>query len=85
MKIACICGGVIAGSLAIAAKNIQNNLSENIGKSKLISNSQVMELLKDIIPLTGNDTLDLLNIIQSFQKLQFLFMVLICKTFFLVR
>ena len=37
-----------------------------------------MAILKDTLHLTGNDALDLLNIIQSFQKLQILFVILIC-------
>ena len=37
-----------------------------------------MAILKDTLHLTGNDALDLLNVIQSFQKLQFLFIILIC-------
>ena len=66
------------GGLAIAAKNLSGNLTENIGKSHFISNSQIMAILKDTLHLTGNDALDLLNIIQSFQKLQILFVILIC-------
>nr|YP_010977179.1 hypothetical protein UYH48_mgp38 [Daedaleopsis confragosa]WNZ34384.1 hypothetical protein [Daedaleopsis confragosa] len=37
-----------------------------------------MDILTDVLSLIGNDTIDLLNIIQSFQKLQFLFITLIC-------
>ena len=37
-----------------------------------------MAILKDTLHLTGNDALDLLNIIQCFQRLQFLFIILIC-------
>ena len=37
-----------------------------------------MAILKDTLHLTGNDALVLLNIIQSFQKLQILFVILIC-------
>ena len=66
------------GGLAIAATNLSGNLTENIGKSHFISNSQIMAILKDTLHLTGNDALDLLNIIQSFQKLQILFVILIC-------
>ena len=66
------------GGLVIAAKNLSGHLTENIGKSNFISNSQIMAILKDTLHLTGNDALDLLNIIQSFQKLQILFVILIC-------
>ena len=66
------------GGLVIAAKNLSGNLTENIGKSHFISNSQIMAILKDTLHLTGNDALVLLNIIQSFQKLQILFVILIC-------
>lgn len=66
------------GGLVIAAKNLSGHLTENIGKSHFISNSQIMAILKDTLHLTGNDALDLLNIIQSFQKLQILFVILIC-------
>ena len=66
------------GGLVIAAKNLSGNFTENIGKSHFISNSQIMAILKDTLHLTGNDALDLLNIIQSFQKLQILFVILIC-------
>ena len=77
-KVLCVCGGILAGGLGIAVTNVTNNLTENLGKSKFISNSQIMDILKDIVPLTGNDALDLLNIIQCFQRLQFLFIILIC-------
>lgn len=66
------------GGLVIAAKNLSGNFTENIGKSHFISNSQIMAILKDTLHLTGNDALVLLNIIQSFQKLQILFVILIC-------
>ena len=66
------------GGLVIAAKNLSGNLTENIGKSHFISNSQIMAILKDTLHLTGNDALVLLNLIQSFQKLQILFVILIC-------
>ena len=68
----------MSGGLAIAAQNLSGHLTENIGKSNFISNSQIMAILKDTLHLTGNDALDLLNIIQSFQKLQILFVILIC-------
>ena len=72
------CGGILAGGLAIVAKNVSQNLTEILGKSKFISNTDLMDILKDMIPLTGNDALDLLHIVQSFQRLQFLFIILIC-------
>ena len=53
----------LSGGLAIAAQNLSGNLTENIGKSHFIYNSQIMAILKDTLHLTGNDALDLLNII----------------------
>ena len=76
-KLGVIAGGIGAGAVAIAAKNITNNLSIDIGKTNLISNSNLMDTLKDMLNLTGNNALDLLNIIQHFQRLQLFFIFLI--------
>nr|QTG38673.1 hypothetical protein [Ganoderma sp. TQC-2021a] len=66
-------GGIGAGAVVIATKNISNNLSIDIGKTNLISNSNLMDTLKDMLNLTGNNALDLLNLIQHFQRLQLFF------------
>ena len=76
-KVLCLCGCIISGGLAIAAKNISGHLIEGMGRNHLISNDQVMGFLKETFHLTGNNVLDLLNIIQLFQELQFLFIILI--------
>ena len=56
-----------------------------MGRNHLISNDQVMGFLKETFHLTGNNVLDLLNIIQLFQELQFLFIILICYNILFTR
>nr|YP_008854724.1 hypothetical protein Gasi_Mp14 [Ganoderma sinense]AHA41724.1 hypothetical protein Gasi_Mp14 [Ganoderma sinense] len=78
-------GGIGAGAVVIATKNISNNLSIDIGKTNLISNSNLMDTLKDMLNLTGNNALDLLNLIQHFQRLQlfFIFFLFLITYYFL--
>ena len=79
------CGGILAGSLGIATSNITNNLTSNSGKYNFISKDEVMDILTDALSLTGNDAIDLLIVIQSFQRLQFLFITLICYNILFTR
>uniref|UniRef100_UPI0030E4472B hypothetical protein n=1 Tax=Daedaleopsis nitida TaxID=1140402 RepID=UPI0030E4472B len=65
-------------------KFISNNLTSNSGKN-FISNDELMDILTDVLSLTGNDAIDFLNIIQSFQRLQFLFITLICYNILFTR
>ena len=44
-----------------------------------------MDILTDALSLTGNDAIDLLIVIQSFQRLQFLFITLICYNILFTR
>nr|YP_009493128.1 hypothetical protein [Ganoderma leucocontextum]AWJ63923.1 hypothetical protein [Ganoderma leucocontextum] len=72
-KIGVVIGGIGAG----ATKNISNNLSIEIGKTKFISNGNLMDVLKDTLHLTGNNAIDLLNVIQFSQRLQLFLIFLI--------
>lgn len=83
-KVGAVAGGVGAGALAIAAKNISDNVSSDIGKKskKLIFDGDLMDILKDHLNLTGNHGIDLLSIIQYFQILQLILILLICYNLF---
>lgn len=88
-KIGVVAGGVALGASAIAAKNISGNLSENLGKSSknlLSLNGEGVDLNEVVMKMfkfSGNDALDLLTLIQHFQKLQLMFIVLIIYNFIL--
>jgi hypothetical protein len=75
-KLACVCGGIGAGCLSILGKNISGNISENMFKKNLLSTEELANLIG--LQLSGNDFLDLLSVIQFYQKLTFIFLGLIC-------
>lgn len=86
-KAAAVLGGVGLGATAIIAKNIAGNVSEDLGKisNKLIpSGKEFSELAEKLFHLTGNNGLDLLNMIQNFQRLQILFIVIIAYNLLLL-
>lgn len=87
-KTAVMGGSVLIGAGAIAAKNISGNMSEDIGKkaNTLISNStDLNKAIEEMFNLTGNNALDLLNIIQFFHKLQIIFIIIIVYNFILLN
>lgn len=69
-KTAAVGGSIVAGGLAIVAKNIASNLSSNIGKGPNFTD--IDSIFRQIFQLTGNDVLDLLYIINVFHFLQLL-------------
>ena len=75
--------GVALGGSAIIVKNVSGNVSKDLGKSSnnLLPMSgegtNLNEVLAQVFNLTGNYALDLLTLIQVFQKLQLMFIVLI--------
>jgi hypothetical protein len=75
-KAACVCGGIASACLCIIGKNISGNISENAFKKNLISSEELANLIG--LQLSGNDFLDLLSVIQFYQKLSFIFLGLIC-------
>lgn len=75
-KAAFLAGGVVLGGSAILIKNVTGQLSTDIGKSTLISS--IVDLYNNsIYTLTGNNAVDLLNLIQIFNKLSILFTLLL--------
>ena len=82
-KTAVLAGGVALGATAIVAKNIASNLSSEIGKTKKFISDDLTHYLNDMFELTGNNEIDLLNIIYLFQKLQFCFVIFTLYNFVL--
>ena len=76
-KLCCVCLGLVAGAGGIAVKNVVGNATANLGISKFMSNTNLMDTLYLMFNLTGNHGLDLLKISYFFQKLQFLTIILI--------
>ena len=74
-KTAVLAGGVALGATTIVAKNIASNLRSEIGKTKKLISDDLTQYLNDMFELTGNNAIDLLNIIYLFQKLQFCFVI----------
>lgn len=70
-KIAALAGGISIGAGAIAAKNIIGNVTANIGKTK-----DLLPSLSEFFGFTGNSLTDLLIIINYFQILQLIFILL---------
>ena len=82
-KTAVLAGGVALGATAIVAKNIASNLRSEIGKTKKLISDDLTQYLNDMFELTGNNAIDLLNIIYLFQKLQFCFVIFTLYNFVL--
>lgn len=60
-----ILSGAAVGAAGIVVKNVAGNVSENIGKNNFITSSdKAIEVLKSFFNLSGNNGLDLLNLIQ---------------------
>ena len=77
-KVAWLGGSIVLGRAAIAVKNTAGNISKNVG-NKLIKTT----FLDQMFNLTGNSAIDLLTLIQFFQKLQIIFTVGILYSLFL--
>lgn len=84
-KAACVAICIAGGAGAIAAKNIVGNLTSEIGKNHFTINTNLIDILRDMFNLTGNHALDLLNMIQFFQRLQLLIAFLICYNLLLTN
>jgi len=72
--------GVGAGALAIAAANITSNLTSDLGKKKFI-NLNIEEILAELLNFTNNNAIDLLIIVQTYQKFQLILLGLISYNF----
>jgi hypothetical protein len=77
LKSALATGSVALGGTAIGVKNVIGNVTSNIGKNSYLP-KDIDAYISEIYNLTGNSFLDLLILIQVFQKLQLLFIFLIC-------
>ena len=82
-KTAVLAGGVALGATTIVAKNIASNLRSEIGQTKKLISDDLTQYLNDMFELTGNNAIDLLNIIYLFQKLQFCFVIFTLYNFVL--
>ena len=81
-------GSAILGAGAIGLKNIFGNITADIGKksNNIIQNiTDLNKVIEEMFNLTGNNGLDLLNMIQLFQKLQLIFIIIIIYNFFLLN
>lgn len=76
IKIATAAGTITIGGVAILVKNFAGYISEDLGRKSSYTN--ITDYLSEIFQLTGNSILDLLFLIQVFQKLQLLFIFFIC-------
>nr|YP_009505008.1 hypothetical protein [Lyophyllum shimeji]AWW14127.1 hypothetical protein [Lyophyllum shimeji] len=73
-KAAALAGSILSGGAAIIVKNASGNISEGIGKKSSYTN--LTDFFSELFQLTGNSVVDLLFLIQVFQKLQLLFLFL---------
>lgn len=55
--------GVALGGTAIVIKNVAGNISSQLGKFNLIGSEDLQEVLSSLFNLSGNNGLDLLNLI----------------------
>ena len=69
-KTAVLAGGVALGATAIVAKNIASNLRSEIGKTKKLISDDLTQYLNDMFELTGNNAIDLLNIIYLITRIK---------------
>jgi hypothetical protein len=77
-KAAIMAGGLALGGAGIVVKNVSENIGSDVFKKKLLGDGiDLQEILSSILGLTGNNGIDLLNLINFFQKLQFLFIILL--------
>lgn len=78
-KLGAVAGIVGIGDIAIVAKNVAANQSSDFGKKSFISweNLDSYFKLSDLFGLTGNNGLDLLIIINYFQKFSIFFTFLL--------
>ena len=85
-KLGWVAGGVLAGGGSIITTSIAQILGEEIVKSppKNYIGDSSLENLKESLDLTGNNAIDLLLMIQTFQKLQLFFLFVIAYNLILV-
>ena len=86
-KAGAVCAGLGASIAGILGKNIASSVSSEAGKQIkpfLPNSSDLIEKLETLFNLTGNNGLDLLNIILFFQKLQLFVTMLICYNLLLL-
>ena len=80
-KAAVVAGSIAVGAGAIIAKKAASSVVIDT-KKKFISDTQLTDFLNNIFQLSGNNAIDLLNIIQYFNKLEFFFNY--CIAYFLL-
>lgn len=87
-KAGMLLGGIGLGAGAIIVKNVAGNISEDLGKKSakfLPSGKDINDLAESMFQLSGNNALDLLTLIQNFQKLQLVFIVIILYNLLLLN
>ncbi len=87
-KLGVLVWSVGIGTAAIIGKNIAGNISSDLGKQSkqiLPLSNDLYDKLETMFNLTGNNGLDLLNLIQYFQKLQLFLIMLICYNLLLLN
>lgn len=84
-KAGAIATGLVVGGIGVAGVNIIDNLTEDIGKKKILISeiTELSQILQDLFNLTGNNGLDLLIIIHHSQRVQIMISSVILYYFIL--
>ena len=83
-KLAAVAAWTGIGLIGVASKNIISNATENVGKNKFLSitlSNENLEILKSFLGLSGNDALDILQLIQYLNIIE---MYLITSIFYVL-
>lgn len=85
-KLAVIGSALALGGAGIVVANVTGNVSTDLGKKKnsFLADSSINDSLADLFNLTGNNAIDLLNMIQFFLNLQIFLIVFIIYNFLLL-
>lgn len=73
-KTATLAGGIVIGSMAIAATNLSGNVTKDLGKGN--SYIPFEATMTEMLNLTGNNFLDLIKLIQGMQEVSLFFSIL---------
>jgi hypothetical protein len=86
-KVGAVAGGIAVGSGAILAKIVSQNISKNFGKFLMpyIYKSYTSFNYYEFIELSGNDGLDLLNIILKFNGISIIILLMIIYNYMLSK
>ena len=75
-------GGLILGGAGIASKNIVGNTTKDLGKKSFLP-SNYIDYLNELFHLTGNNSLDLMIMLLTYQKIALFSISLLIYNFFI--